>query len=161
MSTKKKTKPKKSAFAKDAPPLAASTGAITEALRSAGQPLTFEELAASLGATAKPAKHELTRELEALLHAGEIVRNRREEYCLRERLSLIVGTISAHRDGHGFLLPDDRTTPVFLAPRQMKEVIHGDRAAVRVTGTDSRGRPEGTLVEVLERDTQRDRRPPV
>src|SRR5438105_6023746 len=37
----------------------------------------------------------------------------------------------------------------------MREVIHGDRAAVRVSGRDSRGRPHGTIVEVLERGNRR------
>ena len=46
MSTKKKTKPKRSASLKDAPELAPQSGAITDTLRRAGQPLTFDELAA-------------------------------------------------------------------------------------------------------------------
>jgi len=37
----------------------------------------------------------------------------------------------------------------------MREVIHGDRAAVRVSGRDSRGRAQGTIVEVLERGHRR------
>jgi ribonuclease R len=35
----------------------------------------------------------------------------------------------------------------------MRELMHGDRVAVRVSGQDRRGRPEGSLVEVLERNT--------
>jgi ribonuclease R len=37
----------------------------------------------------------------------------------------------------------------------MRAGIHGDRAAARVTGRDSRGRPQGTIVEVLERGKRR------
>src|SRR5947207_4191373 len=37
----------------------------------------------------------------------------------------------------------------------MREVIHGDRAAVRVSGRGSRGRAQGTIVEVLERGNRR------
>ena len=36
----------------------------------------------------------------------------------------------------------------------MLEVIHGDRVAVRVSGTDHKGRPEGSIVKVLERGTE-------
>jgi ribonuclease R len=35
----------------------------------------------------------------------------------------------------------------------MRELMHGDRVAVRIRGLDRRGRPEGSLVEVLERNT--------
>ena len=127
---------------------------VAETLKRAGQPLAFDELAGRLGAAGKSARARLNQELDRLVQAGEIVCNRREEYCLRERLGLSVGKISAHRDGHGFLHPDDRTAPIFLAPRQMAEVIHGDRAVVRVSGVDQKGRPSGSIVEVLERGTQ-------
>src|SRR5687767_14942155 len=128
--------------------------AIAAVLQAAGRPLDFEELATRAGRGGASARKRLTKELEELLQAGTIIRNRRDEYCLRERLSLTVGTVSAHKDGHGFLMPDDRSAPIYLAPRQMQETMHGDRAAVRVSGTDHRGRPEGVIVEVLERNTK-------
>src|SRR5512138_1140303 len=37
----------------------------------------------------------------------------------------------------------------------MRSLMHGDRAAVRVSGKDHRGRPVGALVEVLERAKRR------
>jgi ribonuclease R len=126
---------------------------ITGALREAGRPLTLEQLVEALRKGGTAARARLTTDLEAMLHAGELVRNRRDEYCLRERLPLTVGPVNAHRDGYGFVMPDDRTPPIYLSPRQMLEVIHGDRVAVRVSGVDHRGRPEGTIVEVLERGT--------
>jgi ribonuclease R len=128
--------------------------AIKATLREAGQPLTFDELAGRLGRGGASARRRLTEELEELQHAGEILRNRREEYLLRERLPVTVGAIVGHKDGYGFLHPDDRSDPIFLSSRQMLEVMHGDRAAVRITGKDSRGRPEGAIVEVLERRTR-------
>jgi ribonuclease R len=130
-----------------------AASAITDLLRQADRPLQFEELAARMGASGAVASKKLLADLEALLQAGELVRNRRDEYCLREKLALIVGTVSGHRDGHGILQPDDRSGPVILPHRQMRELMHGDRVAVRVSGQDSRGRPEGSVVKVLERGT--------
>jgi ribonuclease R len=139
--------------ARDQSPAAAAR--VLTTLREAGRPLTFDDLAARIGRDGKSAQHRLQSQLEELLHAGEIIRNRRGEYILRERVpQLVVGTVSGHRDGHGFVLPDDRSAPVFLPPRQMLETMHGDRVAVRVSGQDNRGRPQGALVEVLERNTR-------
>ena len=133
------------------PPAAAR---VVTTLREAGRPLEFEELAKRIGRDGKAARQRLQSQLDELLHTGEIIRNRRDEYCLRERLPLVVGTVTGHRDGHGFVLPDDRSAPVFLAPRQMLETMHGDRVAVRISGQDNRGRPQGAIVEVLERNTR-------
>ena len=133
----------------------AAAARVLTTLREAGRPLTFDELAARIGRDGKSAQRRLQSQLEELLHAGEMIRNRRGEYMLRERVpQLVVGTVSGHRDGHGFVLPDDRSAPVFLAPRQMLETMHGDRVAVRVSGQDNRGRPQGAIVEVLERNTR-------
>jgi len=126
---------------------------ITQTLKDAGQPLLFDDLAARIGATTAAKRKRLLTQLDSDLQSGEVVRNRRDEYCLRDRLTLIVGTVSGHRDGHGFVHPEDRSPPIILSYRQMREVMHGDRVAVRVSGTDHRGRPEGTVVEVLERGT--------
>lgn len=131
-----------------------SSKQVLEVLRTAGQPLSLPQLASLLKLSGKAAQARLGKELEALERAGELIRNRRDEYCLRERIGLVVGTVSGHRDGHGFVQPEDRTTSVFLSHRQMQQVMHGDRVSVRITGTDRRGRPEGSIVDVLERTTQ-------
>lgn len=128
---------------------------IPQVLQAAGRPLKFDELAERAQRTGASARKRLSKELEELLQAGVIIRNRRDEYCLRERLSLIVGIVSGHKDGHGYLLPDDHSAPIYLAPRQMREAMHGDRAAVRISGTDPRGRPEGAIVKILERNTRK------
>ncbi len=128
--------------------------AVLHALRNAGRPLAVDELTKLLNVRAK-AHRRLTELLDGLIRNGAVIRNRRDEYCLRDRLGLIVGTVSGHKDGHGFLHTEDRAQPpVFLAPRQMQQVMHGDRVAVRIVGHDRRGRPEGTLVEVIERGTR-------
>jgi ribonuclease R len=132
-------------------PALANVGAsVLKALREAGRPLRLDEILARVPASEADVRQALTN----AIHSGEVLRNRREEYCLREELALVVGTVSAHRDGHGVVLPDDRSAPVFLSYRQMLEVMHGDRVAVRISGYDSRGRPEGAIVDVLERRTQ-------
>jgi ribonuclease R len=65
--------------------------------------------------------------------------------------SLFTGRIEGHPDGHGFLAPAGGEQKIFLAAVEMRQVLHGDRARVRVTGLDHRDRPAGEIVEVLER----------
>ena len=59
--------------------------------------------------------------------------------------------MQGHPDGFGFLVPDEGGDDYFLNAREMHKVLHGDRAVVRTSGVDRRGRPEGEIVEVLAR----------
>jgi ribonuclease R len=121
-------------------------------LRRAERPLRLEEITAALGPAAAA---EAPEQLEELVRRGEVVLNRRGQYCLREQLpGLVVGTIQAQRNGDGMLLPDDASAPIHLSAHEMREVMHGDRVAVRIEGPRFRGKPQGSIVEVLERRTR-------
>jgi ribonuclease R len=123
-------------------------------LGEAKKPLGFEALAALLGIREATERQALEKRLGAMARDGELLVNRANEYCLVERLPVIVGTVSGHRDGFGFLVPDEGGDDLFLPFREMRMLFHGDRAAARVAGRDDRGRPEGAIVEVLERRTR-------
>ena len=85
------------------------------------------------------------------------MRNRKGALCLTEKIHAISGKVLGHPDGFGFLIPDDKTKhpeDIFLGQREMAQVMHGDRAMVRIAGLDRKGRPEGKIVEVLEQSTK-------
>ena len=127
---------------------------ILECLRAADVPLTPAELAERLGVTAAQSAP-LSRRLAAMERDGQLLPNRKGVLLLATRLDLIAGRVQGHRDGFGFLLPDAGGPDLFLSPREMQKVMHGDRVLVRRTGYDSRGRPEGSIVEVTERAHRR------
>ncbi len=59
--------------------------------------------------------------------------------------------VQGHRDGHGFVSPDDGSPDLYLPPNEMRAVLHRDRVKVRAVRHDRRGRPEGRVVEIVER----------
>ena len=137
-----------------AAPQDAYASEILAALNRAGAPLTAEELAERLEIRRRE-RRAFDAAVAALERSGAVVENRAGSLLVATRLALQAGRIEGHRDGHGFLVPDDGGPQVFLPPAEMRQVLHGDRAAVRLTGRDARGRPSGEIVEVLERATRR------
>ncbi len=49
------------------------------------------------------------------------------------------------------MLPDNGDPAIFLAPQEMRSVLHKDRVRVRVLRYDKKGRPEGRVLDIMER----------
>jgi ribonuclease R len=118
--------------------------------RSAKAPLDLRAL--SLALKVKADSHAvLTRRLSAMERDGQIRSDANGFYVLADHSEFIAGRVSAHRDGFGFVIPDEPGEDLFLSEREMQKVLHGDKVLAKVVGRDRRGRPEGTIVEVVER----------
>ena len=66
-------------------------------------------------------------------------------------MSEVEGAVQGHRDGHGFLIRDDRQPDIYLSQQEMRAVLHHDRVKARIIRYDRKGRPEGRVLEILER----------
>ena len=85
---------------------------------------------------------------------------RKESNCIKNisqtssLLDEVSGIVQGHRDGHGFVSRDDGAPDIYLPPNEMRAVLHKDRVKVRIVRSDRKGRPEGRVVEILERSNQ-------
>ncbi|MCP5149530.1 MAG: ribonuclease R [Chromatiales bacterium] len=120
-------------------------------LETRGIPMSPEALLDGLDRA--PRREVLDRTLESMRVDGQVILNRRGEWGLVGHMGLVRGRVQGHRDGFGFLVPEEGGPDVFLSSRQMRSLMHGDRALVRVVSVDRQGRREGSLVEVVERAT--------
>ncbi|MBU0826963.1 MAG: hypothetical protein KKE41_03620, partial [Gammaproteobacteria bacterium] len=53
-----------------------------------------------------------------------------------------------------FVLRDDGQADIYLPSNEMRAVLHKDRVKARVVRNDRKGRPEGRVVEIVERPPQ-------
>jgi ribonuclease R len=128
---------------------------IIRLLEDQGKPLKRNEITEHLAVESPDSREILRRRLKAMIRDGQLVKNRRGAYGLPSKMDLIAGRVSAHRDGFGFLIPDNGGADLYLSSRQMRTVLHGDRVLASVTGVDERGRREGAVTEILERAHER------
>jgi ribonuclease R len=128
---------------------------ILKCLHQVGEPMSFDELADYVELDEPDDLEALRRRLTAMVRDGQVLLNRREGYVPVDSEHLMRGRVIAHSDGFGFLAPDEGGGDLFLSPREMRRVLHGDRVVVQVTGVDRRGRREGSIAEILERANTR------
>jgi ribonuclease R len=131
--------------------VAPDRSAIIEFMERSGRPMRRRDIAEGLRVAGDDAREILRRRLRAMVNDGQLVKTRRGAYGLAARMDLVTGRVSAHRDGYGFVVPDEGGDDLYLPSRQMRQVLHGDRVLASVVGVDQRGRKEGTIGEVLER----------
>lgn len=131
----------------------ASREFILEYLADAGRPLGWQALCEALNVKTEEELEGLRRRLKAMVRDGQIMTNRRGGYALVQQLELVPGRIQAHRDGFGFLIPDDGGADIFLPAREMDAVFNDDRVLVRVVSLDAKGRREGQIAEIVEHNT--------
>lgn len=130
---------------------------IIQYLEKQGRPATHEKLATAFGLNtgedAEEQQEALRRRLRAMERDGQLMSNRRGAYGLIDKMNLVHGRVLGHKDGYGFVIPDDGGDDIFLSAYQMRAVFHNDRVLVRVAGIDNKGRREGSVAEILESNT--------
>lgn len=124
---------------------------ILDYLRDSLGPMNHPELCKALKLRDEESVEALRRRLIAMCRDGQLVSNRRDAFGPLDKMNLIKGRVIGHPEGFGFVKPDHGGDDLFLSSRQMRRVMDGDRVLVRMAGRDRRGRPEGTIVEVVER----------
>jgi len=125
---------------------------IIELLTAAEKPLEYTDIAKTLGLTESEQVDALQKRLRAMERDGQLMVNRRGVYGLVNKMNLLHCRVQGHRDGYGFAMPLGEGEDIYLSSRQMHFVFDGDEVLVQVTGEDRRGRLEGKVVEVLQRE---------
>jgi len=109
-------------------------------------------------------RRELSERLERLVAAGQLVRTESDRYALPQAATnknMLVGRLSMHRDGFGFVIPDPGSLDqrlkdqiagdIFIPPPAVGAAMHGDRVLVEITAVRAGGRAEGRIVRTVGR----------
>ncbi|GLS83301.1 ribonuclease R [Paraferrimonas haliotis] len=123
---------------------------ILDLLRSQSAPMNREQIGISLALTDEEQWEGLRRRLRAMERDGQLIFTRAKSYALPERMDMIIGTVLGHKDGFGFLRPEEDGQDLFISNRCMAKYFHGDKVMAQPIGHDKRGRQEVRLVRLLE-----------
>jgi ribonuclease R len=110
------------------------------------------------------ARRELTDRLHALVSKGELLQVDGERYAIPQTAkgrNLLVGRLTMHRDGFGFVIPEATSIDaslkarlagdVFIPPHGIGSSMHGDRVLVEVSAVRPDGRAEGRILRSIAR----------
>ncbi|MGD0790632.1 MAG: VacB/RNase II family 3'-5' exoribonuclease [Terriglobales bacterium] len=131
--------------------------------RQPKQTASHKQLLRELGVKGE-ARRELTDRLYALVSKGELLQVDSERYAIPQAAkgrNLLVGRLTMHRDGFGFVIPEATSLDdslksrlagdVFIPPHATASSMHGDRVLVEVSAVRPDGRAEGRILRSLSR----------
>ena len=126
------------------------------------RPLSEAELAEQLCIDTVEGLVQLKGLLQELEGEGALVLSRKKRYGLPSQFNLLIGTISRHPKGFGFLVVEDSDVDdVYIHSSELNGAMNGDKVIVRLkrpAGFDSRTmtkfRAEGEVIRILQRKVQ-------
>ncbi len=123
----------------------------------------FKQLVRELGLHGDE-RRELNERLQKMVGGGALIPVDSDRYALPQAAAdknLVVGRLSMHRDGFGFVIPDASSLPaayksrlagdIFIPPHQIGNAMHGDRVLVEISNVRPDGRAEGRIVRPVVR----------
>ena len=123
----------------------------------------FKQLVRELGLHGD-ARQELEEKLNRLVAGGQLLRVGADRYAIPQAAAgknMVVGRLSMHRDGYGFVTPDpsamdDRlksrlSGDVFIPPPAVGSAMHGDRVLAEISAFRPDGRAEGRVLRTVNR----------
>ena len=125
---------------------------------------SHKQLLRELGARGGEARRELTDQLYALVKKGQLLEVDQGRYSIPQAKTgrnTLVGRLSMHRDGYGFVIPDTNSLEpnlkarlagdVFIPPPAVGSSMHGDRVLVEISAFRTDGRAEGRILRSVSR----------
>ncbi|MHB9074864.1 MAG: ribonuclease R [Desulfobaccales bacterium] len=122
---------------------------ILRTFQEAARPLLLEELLRLLNAGQEQSEA-IAMAVDQLVARGQLVSLKGGRFGLAEKMNLVVGELSVHPDGFGFVAPESGGKDIYLVAANLKEAWHGDRVVVRIEGSRGRRR-EGRVIRILSR----------
>ncbi|MBM3421395.1 MAG: hypothetical protein FJY11_09720, partial [Bacteroidetes bacterium] len=117
--------------------------------------MNYKQIARSLGVDKNSRGMQVRNALTRLKGKGQVSESRRGSFRINPggggTGGTITGTIDMTRQGYAFLVSEERGDDIFLSARSLRTALHGDKVKVRLLVTRKGTRPEGEVVEILER----------
>jgi ribonuclease R len=117
-----------------------------------GQALNYKQIAKRLDISAESDRKMISEVLRDITSQGltqEIYQGKYRSKAVSR--GYITGAVDMTRSGYGFISTDDIEEDVFISANNLHTALHGDKVKVWLYAKKKGARPEGEVVEILER----------
>ena len=124
---------------------------IATLTKSPEQGFNYKQIAKRLNVTDTPGKQMISDILSEIAKKGDVREIYQGKYKVKVSRGYITGTVDMTRSGYGFITTEDIEDDVFVSAKNLKTALHGDKVKVWLYAKRKGARPEGEVVEIIER----------
>ena len=118
---------------------------------NSGQALNYKQIAKRLNINENSERRMISEILREISKKGLVHEVHEGKYMIKETRGYITGTVDMTRMGYGFISTDDLEEDVFITAKNLRTALHGDKVKVWLYAKRKGARPEGEVVEIIER----------
>jgi ribonuclease R len=119
----------------------------------------YKQICARLGYQDRASKDLIRLLVEEMFRNQELVMSKRGKYQVnpegehyrKERTTVITGTVDMKGSGKAYVIPEDRSGDIFVAPENTHHALNGDLVKVFLLPLRKGRKKEGEVVEILKR----------
>jgi ribonuclease R len=119
--------------------------------KSPDQGFNYKQIAKRINITDTPSIQMVSDILRSLSGKGDVQEVYQGKYKVKASRGYITGTVDMTRSGYGFISTDELEDDVFVSANNLKTALHGDKVKVKLYAKRKGARPEGEVVEIIER----------
>lgn len=116
------------------------------------QLLNYKQVSAKLNLSDQESRETILEVLKEGKSAGIFLEPEKGKFKLKELQNFIIGTVDMTADGSAYIIPEDEfEKDIFVAPRKLKNALHGDTVKAYVFAKKSGRKNDGEVVEIIKR----------
>jgi len=119
--------------------------------QSPEQGFNYKQIAKKINVTDSPTRKLMSDILRDLTKRKLIQEIYKGKFRISQSHGYITGVVDLTRMGYGFIITDELDDDVFVSSKNLRTAIHGDKVKVRLYARRKGARPEGDVVEIIER----------
>ncbi len=111
----------------------------------------YKQIAKRLNITESPERQMISDVLYDVTAQGRAQEVYRGKFRMKQVRGYVTGTVDMTRQGYGFVVTEDIEEDVFVTGKNLRTALHGDKVKVWLFAHKKGARPEGEVVEIIER----------
>lgn len=118
---------------------------------NSGQSFNYRQVCRQLLIEDQHTRHIVSEILLELVAKGELEEVRRGKYVLQAKTASVTGIMDLTQSGYGFVKTEEFPDDIFVSMKNLNHALHGDQVRIHIFARRKSSRPEGEVVEILQR----------